>query len=118
MTIKRVQPIRRKVRHLDWVMAWMVRIHPCAICGKSLSEGYNPRDPGKSITLHHTEGSREIDNWDDPDYVAKMVPSHKTCHRSYHLTKRHVEEGKNGDVAKLAKMEANIVKALKRQAVK
>ena len=88
---------------------------PCAICGESLAEGYNKREPGQSITLHHTEGSREEDRWDDPDYVTKMVPCHKTCHRSYHLSKQHMENGKNVDRAKLAWMERNIRNTVRQQ---
>lgn len=114
----RVQPIRRKVRQLDWIMAWVVRTQDCAFCGESLAIGYNKRDPGQSITLHHTEGSREEDRWDDPEYVAKMVPAHKTCHRSYHLSARHAAEGKNVDMVKLARMEANVSKTLRKQGKK
>ena len=117
MTVRkrRVQPVRRKVRQLDWIMMWFVRTHNCALCDKPLVHGYDKRNPGKSVTLHHTEGSREEDNWDDMEYVAKMVPCHKSCHRSYHLTKRHYENGKNADFSKLNAMEANIEKFLSRQ---
>ncbi len=110
----RVLPVRRKVKQLDWIMAWVVRTHDCAFCARPLLEGYNPRDPGKCITLHHTSGSREVDDWDNPAYVRKMVLAHKTCHRSYHLTQRHVANGKNGDTAKLAVMERNMAKALRK----
>lgn len=111
---KRVQPIRRKVRQLDWVMQWFTATHSCAICDIPLSVGYNKRNPGKSVTLHHTEGSREEDRWDDPEYVAKMVPCHVSCHRSYHLSKRHEAEGKKVPAGKIARMEENIQKALRR----
>lgn len=111
----RVQPVRRKVKQLDWIMQWMIRTHECAFCALPLLEGYNKREPGKSITLHHTEGCREEDRWDDFDYVRKMVPAHKTCHRSYHLLKRHAEEGKNVDTKKLALYEKNLEKILIKQ---
>jgi len=113
---KRIQPVRRKVRQLDWIMQWFIRTHDCAICAESLLNGYDKRNPGKSITLHHTEGGRETDDWTDMVYVAKMVPCHKSCHRSYHLSLRHSSEGKNVDSKKLAWMQANINKALKLQA--
>jgi len=109
---RRIQPVRRKVKQLDWIMQWLTRVCGCAICGKSLSVGYDKRNPGQSVTLHHTEGSREEDNWDDLEYVKRMVPCHKTCHRSYHLTKRHADEGKNVDREKLAAMEKMISRAV------
>jgi len=115
---KRVQPVRRKVRQLDWVMQFITATTPCAICGESLSKGYDKRNPGQSITLHHTEGSREVDDWDNLAYVKKMVLCHKTCHRSYHLTKSHAEAGKNANLSELARMEQNIKKTLKKQGVK
>jgi hypothetical protein len=115
---KRVQPVRRKVRQLDWLMAWMVRTHNCAFCGVALVEGYDSRNPGQSITLHHTEGSREEDRWDDPEYVAKMVPAHKSCHRAFHLLERHNAEGKNVDRAKLASFNKNLGRCLNKQGVK
>lgn len=112
----RVQPVRRKVRQLDWIMSWLVRVTPCAVCAQSMAKDYDNRNPGKSVTLHHTEGSREEDNWDDLDYVAKMVLCHVSCHRSYHLTKRHMASGKKVDVAAVNKMEENIAAAVNRQA--
>lgn len=112
---KRILPVRRKVKHLDWIMKFVIRIHKCAICGGSLVEGYDARDPGKSITLHHTEGNREIDNWDDLDYVSNMVLCHSSCHRSYHLSKRHAEAGKNADTKTLRNMEKTIKKTLRKQ---
>ena len=106
----------RKIKCLDWVMQWFTATHDCAFCGIPLSEGYNPRDPGKCITLHHTEGSREEDRWDDIAYVSKMVPAHSTCHRSYHLTLKHKVAGKNYNKAALENMEANLTKVLNKQA--
>lgn len=102
-----------KARQLGWIMEWFTRVFPCGICGLSLNEGYDPRYPGKTVTLHHTEGSREEDRWDDLEYVSKMVPCHSKCHRSYHLLKRHKESGKmlNAD---LDAMEANLATALTR----
>jgi len=112
---KRLQPVRRKVRQLDWITTWLVRVMPCAVCGKSLADDYDSRNPGKSVTLHHTEGSREEDNWNNADYVAKMVLCHVSCHRSYHLKKRHKESGKKVDVTVLNQMETNIQTAVARQ---
>lgn len=112
---KRVLPVRRKVKHLDWLMMFITRTTPCAICGETLSSGYDKRNPGKSITLHHTEGGRETDMWDNPTYVAKMVLAHVSCHRSYHFIKRHQEAGFDCDVGKLRKMERNIAKTLRKQ---
>jgi hypothetical protein len=115
MVKKRVQPVRRKVKHLDWIVRWLVRTHDCAICGEPLVNDFDPRNPGKSITLHHTEGSREEDRWEDFGYVKGMVICHSTCHRSFHLTLRHKESGKNYDKKKLALYERNIRKALRKQ---
>lgn len=112
---KRKGSVAAKVKQLDWMMQFIVRSQPCAVCNGSLSEGYNSRYPGKSITLHHTDGSREVDDWTDGVYVAGMVLCHKTCHRSYHLKKRHAENGKNVDATELAAMEKNIAKAVRRQ---
>ena len=117
MSGKRLQPVRRKVKHLDWIMKWMVRTHDCAICGCPLIDDFDPRNPGKSITLHHTEGSREEDRWEDFGYVANMVICHSACHRSYHLTLRHKEQGKKHNAEKLKLYERNIRKALKKQKV-
>jgi hypothetical protein len=114
-TRKRKGSVAAKVKQLDWVMQFIVRTQPCAVCNGSLSDGYNPRYPGKSITLHHTDGSREVDDWTNGAYVAGMVLCHKNCHRSYHLKKRHAENGKNVDAAALATMEKNIAKAVRRQ---
>jgi hypothetical protein len=94
-------------------MEWMTRVFPCSICGNPLNDGYDPRYPGKTVTLHHTEGSREEDRWNDLGYVAKMVPCHSSCHRSYHLSLRHKAAGKKVGV-NLEAMEANIQKALGR----
>lgn len=102
-------------RQNTWFMRWMVALNNCAICGGSLAEGWNPRYPGKSITLHHTLGNREEDRWDDPEYVAHMIPCHSSCHRSYHLRRRHAEAGKNVDMTELAVMEQNIRLAVERQ---
>ena len=96
-------------------MAWVVRTIPCAVCGKSLAEGYNPRYPGKCITLHHSEGNRESDRWEDALYVAGMVLCHSSCHRAYHLCKRHAEAGRNTDQSALTRMEKNIARAVSRQ---
>lgn len=112
---KRRGSVRAKVKQMDWIFTWLVRTQPCAICNGSLAEGYNPRYPGKSVTLHHTEGSREEDRWEDLGYVTGMVICHSECHRSYHLKKRHAEAGKNVDSKELGKMEKNIAKAVKRQ---
>lgn len=112
---KRKGSVRAKVKQLDWIFAWAIRIQPCAICGGSLAEDYDPRYPGKSITLHHSVGHREIDDWDNLEYVAHMVLCHSECHRRYHLTKRHIADGKNADVSKLAEWEKNISEAVERQ---
>ena len=113
--VRRKGSVTSKVKQLDWIMQFVIRMHPCAICGGSLAEGYNPRYPGKSITLHHTLGSREVDDWENLEYVAGMVLCHSSCHKSYHLKKRHAEAGKNVEVGELALMEANIRKVTKSQ---
>lgn len=97
-----------KIKQLDWLMQWVVRMHPCAICGGSLADSYNPRYPGKSITLHHTEGSREVDDWENLEYVAGMVLCHSSCHKSYHLKLRHMEAGKEVDASEIMSMEEHI----------
>jgi hypothetical protein len=112
---KRKGSLAAKAKHLDWIMAWLVRTQPCAICGKSLLEGYNPRYPGKCITLHHNLGSREVDEWDNPEYVAHMVLCHKTCHRSYHMSKRHSAAGRAANITKLSAQEELIAKVVRRQ---
>lgn len=112
---KRKGSLAAKVKQLDWIFAWLVRTQPCAICNGSLAIDFNPRYPGKSLTLHHSVGHREIDDWDNLPYVAGMVLCHSSCHRSYHLKKRHAENGKNVETATLAVMEANIAKAVQRQ---
>lgn len=112
---KRKGSLAAKTKHYDWIFAWLVRTQPCAICNGSLAIDFNPRYPGKSVTLHHNQGHREIDDWDNLPYVANMVLCHSSCHRSYHLKKRHAENGKNVDSATLAVMEANIAKAVQRQ---
>ena len=114
-TTKRKGSVKAAHRQNTWIMNWLVRTVPCAICNNSLLSDYNPRKPGQSITLHHTEGSREEDRWEDFGYVANMVICHKTCHRSYHLKKRHAEAGKAVDMNELKTMEKNIAKAVKRQ---
>lgn len=113
--VRRKGSVTSKVKQLDWIMQFIIRMHPCAICGGSLAEGYNPRYPGKSITLHHSIGHREIDDWENLQYVAGMVLCHSSCHKSYHLKKRHAEAGKNVEASELALMEANINKIAKRQ---
>lgn len=113
--VRRKGSVTSKVKQLDWIMQFIIRMHPCAICGGSLAEGYNPRYPGKSITLHHSIGHREIDDWENLQYVAGMVLCHSSCHKSYHLKKRHAEAGKNVEASELALMEANISKIAKRQ---
>jgi hypothetical protein len=112
---KRRGHLAAKVKQLDWIFSWAVRIHPCAICNRSLLDGFDPRYPGKSVTLHHTNGSREEDTWDNLEYVAGMVFCHSKCHRSYHLKRRHAEAGKKVDLASLTRMEDNIRSAVERQ---
>lgn len=106
--VRRKGSVASKVKQLDWILQWVVRIHPCAICGGSLADGYNPRYPGKSITLHHSVGHREIDDWSNIEYVAGMVLCHSACHKSYHLKKRHAENGKNVSSEVLETMESNV----------
>lgn len=106
--VRRKGSVASKVKQLDWIMQFIIRMNPCAICGCSLAEGYNPRYPGKSITLHHSIGSREIDDWDNLEYVAGMVLCHSACHKSYHLKRRHMEAGKTVDVGEVETMEENI----------
>jgi len=113
--VRRKGSVSSKVKQLDWVMQFIIRMNPCAICGGSLAEGYNPRYPGKSITLHHQLGHREIDDWTDMTYVSNMVLCHSECHRRYHLTKRHAESGKNVNVTALETWEENIDNAVRRQ---
>ena len=112
---KRKGSLAAKVKQLDWIMQFIVRTQPCAICNGSLAEDYNPRYPGKSITLHHSIGHREIDDWSNVEYVAGMVLCHCDCHKSYHLKKRHAENGKNVDLEVLQTMETNIAAAVERQ---
>ena len=112
---KRKGSLAAKVKQLDWIMQFIVRTQPCAICNGSLAEDYNPRYPGKSITLHHSIGHREIDDWSNIEYVAGMVLCHSDCHKSYHLKKRHAENGKNVDLEVLQTMETNIAAAVERQ---
>lgn len=112
---KRKGSLAAKTKHYDWIFAWVVRTQPCAICNGLLAVDFNPRYPGKTVTLHHTEGHREVDDWENLQYVAGMVLCHSSCHRSYHLKKRHAENGKSVDSAGLAVMEANIAKAVNRQ---
>lgn len=112
---KRKGSLAAKVKHLDWIMSWLVRTQPCAVCGGSLLDGFNPRYPGKCVTLHHTEGNREEDRWDDPSYVANMVIAHKRCHRSYHLKARHKQDGKRTNLEVLADMEGSISRTAARQ---
>lgn len=73
-----------------------------------MAEDFNPRYPGKNITLHHSEGSREVDDWDNLEYVAGMVLCHSSCHRSYHLKTRHMEAGKQVNEAEINLMQNNI----------
>lgn len=112
---KRKGSLAAKVKQLDWIMQFIVRTQPCAICNGSLAEDYNPRYPGKSITLHHQIGHREIDDWSNLEYVSNMVLCHSDCHKSYHLKKRHSENGKNVDLEVLQTMETNIAAAVERQ---
>ena len=112
---KRKGSLAAKAKQLDWIMQFIVRTQPCAICNGSLAEDYNPRYPGKSITLHHSIGHREIDDWSNVEYVAGMVLCHSDCHKSYHLKKRHAENGKNVDLEVLQTMENNIAAAVERQ---
>ena len=88
--VRRKGSVTSKVKQLDWIMQFIIRMNPCAICGGSLADGYNPRYPGKSITLHHSIGSREVDDWENLEYVAGMVLCHSACHKSYHLKRRHM----------------------------
>jgi hypothetical protein len=106
--VRRKGSVVSKVKQLDWLMQFIVRMNPCAICGRSLADGYNPRYPGKSITLHHVRGSREVDDWENLEYVAGMVLCHSSCHKSYHLKLRHMEAGKNVDASEIMAMEENI----------
>ena len=114
METKKKAVVRRKGsmaaahRQNTWIMQWVIRMNPCAICGGSLAEDFNPRYPGKNITLHHSEGSREVDDWDNLEYVAGMVLCHSSCHKSYHLKRRHMEAGKNVDADEVITMEENI----------
>ena len=110
--VRRKGSVASKVKQLDWLMQFIVRMNPCAICGRSLVEGFNPRYPGKSITLHHTKGSREVDDWENLDYVAGMVLCHSSCHKSYHLKLRHMEAGKNVDTSEIETMQENIDRIL------
>lgn len=112
---KRKGSLAAKVKQLDWIMQFIIRTQPCAICKGSLAEDYNPRYPGKSITLHHSVGHREVDDWTNLEYVAGMVLCHSDCHKSYHLKKRHAENGKNVDQEVLETMENNIANAVNRQ---
>ena len=112
---KRKGSLAAKVKQLDWIMQFVIRTQPCAICNGSLAEDYNPRYPGKSITLHHQIGHREIDDWSNLEYVSNMVLCHCDCHKSYHLKKRHAENGKNVDLEVLQTMENNIAAAVERQ---
>jgi len=113
--VRRKGSVSSKVKQLDWFMQFIIRMNPCAICNRSLAEGYNPRYPGKSITLHHQLGRREIDDWTNLEYVSNMVFCHSECHRRYHLTKRHAEAGKNVNVELLDLWEKNIANAVQRQ---
>jgi hypothetical protein len=110
--VRRKGSVASKVKQLDWLMQFIVRMNPCAICGRSLAEGFNPRYPGKSITLHHTKGSREVDDWENLEYVAGMVLCHSSCHKSYHLKLRHMEAGKNVDTSEIETMQENIDRIL------
>ena len=118
MVAKKAAVVRRKGsmsaahRQNTWIMQWVIRMHPCAICGGSLAENFDPRYPGKSITLHHSEGSREVDDWDNLEYVAGMVLCHSSCHRSYHLKARHMEAGKQVNEAEIGSMQQNIDKVV------
>lgn len=112
---KRKGSLAAKTKQMDWLFSWVIRMHPCAICGGSLADGFNPRYPGKSVTLHHSIGSREVDDWENLEYVAGMVLCHSECHRRYHLTKRHAENGKNVNNAELDKMESRIKNTVQQQ---
>lgn len=59
--------------------------------------------------------NREVDDWENAEYVAGMVLAHSSCHRSYHLKKRHAESGKNVKLGDLSKMEKNIQNKVKMQ---
>ena len=119
--VKKTAVVRRKGsmsaahRQNTWLMQWVVRMHPCAICGGSLAEGYNPRYPGKSITIHHQLGHREIDDWENMEYVSNMVLCHSECHKRYHLTKRHYDAGKNVNLELLKTWEENIENTVQQQ---
>lgn len=113
--VRRKGSVSSKVKQLDWIMQFIVRMNPCAICGGSLADGYNPRYPGKSVTLHHSIGSREVDDWENLEYVSGMVLCHSTCHKSYHLKRRHMDAGKDVNVDEVAIMESNIAKIVKKQ---
>ena len=113
--VRRNGSVSSKVKQLDWIMQFIIRMNPCAICGGSLADGYNPRYPGKSITIHHSIGSREVDDWENLEYVAGMVLCHSTCHKSYHLKRRHMDAGKDVNAGDVAIMESNIAKVVKKQ---
>lgn len=113
--VRRKGSVSSKVKQLDWIMQFIIRMNPCAICGGSLADGYNPRYPGKSITIHHSIGSREVDDWENLEYVAGMVLCHSTCHKSYHLKRRHMDAGKDVNAGDVAIMESNIAKVVKKQ---
>jgi hypothetical protein len=103
----------RKVRQLDWIFAWLVRTHNCCFCNKPLVEGYNPREPGKCVTLHHSAGSREEDRWDDLEYVSGMLPAHSSCHRAFHLRDRLMASGKKVDSDRMVTERANLEQAVR-----
>jgi hypothetical protein len=121
MVAKKAAVVRRKGsmsaahRQNTWIMQWVIRMHPCAICGGSLAEDFDPRYPGKSITIHHSQGSREVDDWDNLEYVAGMVLCHSSCHRSYHLKRRHMEAGKDVSSDVLNEMEGRINQTVTQQ---
>lgn len=80
---KRRSPMRRRYRHVCWMIDTLIRKKDCKMCGDALwSPGWWKQSP-PTVTVHHLNGKHHDDN---PKNHALV---HSRCHRAYHMREGH-----------------------------
>ena len=67
-----------------------------------------------NITVHHLEGSIHTDNRSEAAPVDSQLFAHCACHKAYHQMERLAARGKNIDIGRFDRMEANVLREVNR----
>lgn len=105
----RKRPVYAKVRQLDWLMWRFLSEQRCCFCNEVLYHDCDTKTYN-NVTIHHLEGSRATDDFNEAAPIDEMLFAHSACHKAFHMMERHQEKGWNIDERRFTTMQKMVEK--------